>query len=80
MDVRTVAARMMRAVLVAAAIAAPAGVANPGAQTTSRASGSGGNEAIVPFRIHPQTGKLQPTRQVTHTPTPVCIAFGPVVP
>jgi pimeloyl-ACP methyl ester carboxylesterase len=51
MDVRTVAARMMRAVLVAAAIAATAGVANPGAQSTSRASGSGGSEAIVPFRI-----------------------------
>lgn len=38
------------------------------------------SDTIVPFHIHPQTGKLKPTRHVTHTPTPVCIAFGPVVP
>jgi 6-phosphogluconolactonase len=35
---------------------------------------------IVSFYIHPQTGRLRPTKHITTTPTPVCIAFGPVAP
>jgi 6-phosphogluconolactonase len=38
------------------------------------------SDSIVPFRINRRTGKLSPTRQVTPTPTPVCILFGGVVP
>jgi pimeloyl-ACP methyl ester carboxylesterase len=52
MGMRTVAAnRVVRAVLIATAVASIAGTANPDAQSAARASGSGGSEAIVPFRI-----------------------------
>jgi epoxide hydrolase len=53
MGIRTFAARrMVRAASLAAVIAMTVGMANPGAQSAAaRASGSGGSEAIVPFRI-----------------------------
>jgi 6-phosphogluconolactonase len=38
------------------------------------------SDNIVPFSINQRTGRLRPTRQVTQTPTPVCIVFGGLVP
>jgi 6-phosphogluconolactonase len=38
------------------------------------------SDNIVPFRINQRTGRLSATRQVTATPTPVCVAFGGLVP
>jgi len=38
------------------------------------------SDDIVPFRINRKTGKLKPMRQITQTPTPVCIMFGGVAP
>jgi 6-phosphogluconolactonase len=32
-------------------------------------------DAIVAFRLDHDTGRLSPTGQVTHTPTPVCLCF-----
>lgn len=38
-----------------------------------------GSDSIVAFRIDPVTGGLQPTGEVTHVPTPVCMKFGPTL-
>jgi len=43
-------------------------------------AGNQNSDTIVPFHINQRTGKLRPTGRVTHTPTPVCIQFGRVVP
>ena len=33
------------------------------------------SDSVVSFRIDPDSGKLQPTGQVTQVPTPVCVKF-----
>ncbi|HEX2514609.1 MAG TPA: beta-propeller fold lactonase family protein [Chloroflexota bacterium] len=43
-------------------------------------AGNQNSDTIVPFRINQSTGRLRPTGEVTSTPTPVCIQFGPVAP
>ena len=43
--------RVAQTVLAAIAVAMTAGLSHPDAQSSTRASGSGGSEAIVPFRI-----------------------------
>jgi 6-phosphogluconolactonase len=43
-------------------------------------AGNQDSGTIVPFSINPKSGKLKATGQVTNTPTPVCIQFGPTVP
>jgi 6-phosphogluconolactonase len=42
--------------------------------------GNQNSDTIVPFRINQGSGRLHPTGAVTHTPVPVSIAFGTVIP
>jgi 6-phosphogluconolactonase len=42
--------------------------------------GNQNSDTIVPFRINQSSGRLQSTGATTHTPVPVSIAFGRVIP